>query len=84
MCDLSSDEVRNQRGTLTKPGIESPFRGRSVSENLDLFLRMRAGEFQDGEKTLRAKIDVQHSNLNMRDPVMYRIIPAEHHRTGNT
>ncbi|MEL0338283.1 MAG: glutamine--tRNA ligase/YqeY domain fusion protein [bacterium] len=84
VCDLSSDEVRNQRGTLTKPGIESPFRDRSVSENLDLFLRMRAGEFQDGEKTLRAKIDVQHSNLNMRDPVMYRILHAEHHRTGNT
>ena len=84
VCDLSSDEVKNQRGTLTKPGIESPFRNRSVSENLDFFLRMRAGEFQDGEKTLRAKIDVQHSNLNMRDPVMYRILHAEHHRTGNT
>ena len=84
VCDLSSDEVKNQRGTLTKPGIESPFRNRSVSENLDLFSRMRAGEFQDGEKTLRAKIDVQHSNLNMRDPVMYRILHAEHHRTGNT
>ena len=84
VCDLSSDEVRNQRGTLTKPGIESPFRDRSVSENLDLFSRMRAGKFQDGEKTLRAKIDVQHSNLNMRDPVMYRILHAEHHRTGNT
>ena len=84
VCDLSSDEVKNQRGTLTKPGIESPFRDRSVSENLDLFSKMRAGEFQDGEKTLRAKIDVQHSNLNMRDPVMYRILHAEHHRTGNT
>ncbi|OUV04687.1 MAG: glutamine--tRNA ligase [bacterium TMED80] len=84
VCDLSSDEVRNQRGTLTKPGIESPFRNRSVSENLELFSRMRAGKFQDGEKTLRAKIDVQHSNLNMRDPVMYRILHAEHHRTGNT
>ena len=84
VCDLSSDEVRNQRGTLTKPGIESPFRDRSVSENLDLFSRMRAGEFQDGEKTLRAKIDVQHSNLNMRDPVMYRILHAKHHRTRNT
>ena len=84
VCDLSSDEVKNQRGTLTKPGIESPFRDRSVSENLDLFSRMRAGKFQDGEKTLRAKIDVQHSNLNMRDPVMYRILHAEHHRTGNT
>ena len=84
VCDLSSDEVKTQRGTLTKPGIESPFRDRSVSENLDLFSRMRAGRFQDGEKTLRAKIDVQHSNLNMRDPVMYRILHAEHHRTGNT
>ena len=84
VCDLSSDEVRNQRGTLTKPGIESPFRDRSVSENLSLFSRMRAGEFQDGEKTLRAKIDVQHSNLNMRDPVMYRILHAKHHRTMNT
>ena len=84
VCDLSSDEVKNQRGTLTKPGIESPFRDRSVSENLDLFSRMRAGKFQDGEKTLRAKIDVQHSNLNMRDPVMYRILHAEHHRTGDT
>ena len=84
VCDLSSEEVKNQRGTLTKPGIESPFRDRPVSENLDLFSRMRAGEFQDGEKTLRAKIDVQHSNLNMRDPVMYRILHAEHHRTGHT
>ena len=84
VCDLSSDEVKNQRGTLTKPGIKSPFRDRSVSENLDLFSKMRAGEFPDGEKTLRAKIDVQHSNLNMRDPVMYRILHAEHHRTGNT
>ena len=84
VCDLSSYEVKNQRGTLTKPGIESPFRNRSVSENLDLFSKMRAGEFQDGEKTLRAKIDVQHSNLNMRDPVMYRILHAEHHRSGNT
>ena len=84
VCDLSADEVKSQRGTLTKPGIESPFRHRSVSENLDLFSRMRAGEFQDGEKTLRARIDVQHSNLNMRDPVMYRILHAEHHRTGNT
>ncbi len=84
VCDLSTNEVKNQRGTLTKPGIESPFRNRSVSENIDLFSRMRAGEFQDGEKTLRAKIDVQHSNLNMRDPVMYRILHAEHHRTGNT
>ena len=84
VCDLSSDEVKTQRGTLKKPGIESPFRDRAVSENLDLFSRMRAGRFQDGEKTLRAKIDVQHSNLNMRDPVMYRILHAEHHRTGST
>ena len=84
VCDLSPDEVRNQRGTLTKPGIESPFRDRSVYENLDLFSKMKAGEFQDGEKTLRARIDAQHSNLNMRDPVMYRILHAEHHRTGST
>ena len=84
VCDLSSDEVKTQRGTLKKPGIESPFRDRAVSENLDLFSRMRAGRFQDGEKTLRAKIDVQHSNLNMRDPVMYRILHAKHHRTGST
>ena len=83
VCDLKSEEVKNQRGTLKKPGIESPFRTRSTSENLDLFLKMRAGDFLDGEKTLRAKIDMQHANLNMRDPVMYRILHAKHHRTGN-
>src|SRR5438132_4661613 len=83
VCDLSADEVRETRGTLTKPGQESPYRNRSVEENLDLFRRMRAGEFADGSRTLRAKIDMAHPNLNMRDPVMYRILHAEHHRTGN-
>ena len=83
VCDLKSEDVKNKRGTLKKPGIESPFRTRSTSENLDLFLKMRAGDFLDGEKTLRAKIDMQHANLNMRDPVMYRILHAKHHRTGN-
>ena len=83
VCDLSADEVRRQRGTLTEPGQESPFRNRSVEENLDLFARMRAGEFPDGARTLRAKIDMASPNLNMRDPVMYRILHAEHHRTGN-
>ena len=83
VCDLKSEEVKDQRGTLKNPGIESPFRNRSISENLELFKKMRAGEFLDGEKTLRAKIDMQHANLNMRDPVMYRILHAKHHRTGN-
>ena len=83
VCDLKSEEVKDQRGTLKNPGIESPFRNRSISENLDLFKKMRAGEFLDGEKTLRAKIDMQHANLNMRDPVMYRILHAKHHRTGS-
>jgi glutaminyl-tRNA synthetase len=81
--DLSADEIREHRGTLTKPGKESPYRNRPVDENLDLFARMRAGEFPDGSKTLRAKIDVASPNLNMRDPVMYRIRHAEHHRTGD-
>jgi glutaminyl-tRNA synthetase len=81
--DLSAEEVRQYRGTLTEPGKESPYRNRSVEENLDLFERMRAGEFADGSKTLRAKIDMASPNLNMRDPVMYRILHAEHHRTGN-
>jgi len=80
--DLSADEIREFRGTLTKPGIESPYRNRSVEENLDLFQRMRNGEFGDGEKVLRAKIDMKSGNLNMRDPVMYRIIHASHPRTG--
>jgi glutaminyl-tRNA synthetase len=83
VCDLSADEVRKQRGTLTEPGQESPYRNRSVEENLDLFARMKAGEFPDGARTVRAKIDMASPNLNMRDPVMYRILHAEHHRTGN-
>ena len=81
--DLSADEIRQHRGTLTAPGKESPYRNRSVEENLDLFRRMRAGEFPDGAKVLRAKIDIAAPNLNMRDPVMYRILHAEHHRTAN-
>ena len=81
--DLTADEVREYRGTLTQPGKESPYRNRAVEENLDLFQRMRAGEFPDGTRTLRAKIDMASPNLNMRDPVMYRILHAEHHRTGN-
>jgi glutaminyl-tRNA synthetase len=83
VCDLSADEVRRTRGTLTEPGKESPFRNRGIGENLDLFERMRAGEFPDGARTLRAKIDMASPNLNMRDPVMYRILHAEHHRTGD-
>jgi glutaminyl-tRNA synthetase len=83
VCDLSAEEVRRYRGTLNEPGRESPYRNRSVEENLDLFARMRAGEFPDGSRTLRAKIDMASPNLNMRDPVMYRILHAEHHRTGN-
>ncbi|HLK21578.1 MAG TPA: glutamine--tRNA ligase/YqeY domain fusion protein [Bryobacteraceae bacterium] len=83
VCDLSGDEVRKQRGTLTEPGQESPYRNRSVEENLALFARMKAGEFPDGARTLRAKIDMASPNLNMRDPIMYRILHAEHHRTGN-
>jgi glutaminyl-tRNA synthetase len=81
--DLSADEIHDYRGTLTTPGRESPHRDRSVEENLDLFKRMRAGEFADGEKVLRAKIDMAHPNLNMRDPVMYRILHAKHHNTGD-
>jgi glutaminyl-tRNA synthetase len=80
---LDADEVRDYRGTLTEPGRKSPYRERSVEENLDLFQRMRAGEFQDGEHVLRAKIDMASPNINLRDPVMYRIKHAEHHRTGN-
>jgi glutaminyl-tRNA synthetase len=83
VCDLSAEEVRLTRGTLTEPGQPSPYRGRSVEENLELFERMRAGEFPDGARTLRAKIDMAAANLNLRDPVMYRILHAEHHRTGN-
>jgi glutaminyl-tRNA synthetase len=82
VCDLSADQTRQHRGTLTEPGKESPFRNRSIDENLDLFQRMKAGEFPDGTRTLKAKIDMAHPNINMRDPVMYRILHAEHHRTG--
>jgi glutaminyl-tRNA synthetase len=83
VCDLTADEIREYRGTLTEPGRESPYRNRSIEENLDLFERMRAGEFPDGSRTLRAKIDMASPNLNMRDPVMYRILHAAHHRTGD-
>jgi glutaminyl-tRNA synthetase len=83
VCDLSADQIREYRGTLTEPGRESPFRDRTVEENLDLFERMRRGEFDDGSRTLRAKIDMASGNLNMRDPVMYRILRASHHRTGD-
>ncbi|MDI6791027.1 MAG: glutamine--tRNA ligase/YqeY domain fusion protein [Thermodesulfobacteriota bacterium] len=83
VCDLSPEEIREYRGTLTAPGKESPYRMRSVEENLDLFERMRAGEFEDGSRVLRAKIDMASGNLNMRDPVMYRILRATHHRTGD-
>ena len=82
VCDLSPDEIREYRGTLTEPGKESPYRNRSIEENMALFQRMRAGEFPDGSHVLRAKIDMASPNLNMRDPVMYRILHAEHHRTG--
>jgi len=81
--DLSAEEIRKYRGTLTEPGKNSPYRERSVEENLNLFERMKAGEFPDGSRVLRAKIDMASPNLNMRDPVMYRILHAEHHRTGN-
>lgn len=83
VCDLSAEQIRETRGTLTSPGRNSPFRNRSVEENLDLFMRMKAGEFADGEKVLRAKIDMASSNLNMRDPVIYRVVHARHHNTGD-
>ncbi len=83
VCDLTADEMREYRGTLSTPGKESPYRNRSVEENLDLFERMKNGEFPDGSKTLRAKIDVTSPNINMRDPVLYRIAHAHHHRTGD-
>ncbi len=81
--DLSADQIHEYRGTLTKPGTESPYRNRSDEENLDLFQRMRNGEFLDGARVLRAKIDMASGNMNLRDPVMYRIIHAAHHRTGD-
>ncbi len=83
VCDLSAEEMRQMRGTLTSPGKESPYRNRSVDENLDLFDRMKSGEFAEGAKVLRAKIDMASPNLNLRDPVLYRISHATHHRTGN-
>ncbi|MCK4606126.1 MAG: glutamine--tRNA ligase/YqeY domain fusion protein [candidate division Zixibacteria bacterium] len=83
VCDLSGDEIREYRGTLTEPGRNSPYHDRSIEESLDLFERMRAGEFEDGSRVLRAKIDMAAGNLNMRDPVIYRIIRATHHRTGD-
>jgi len=82
--DLCAEEIRKTRGTLTRPGSESPYRNRSVEENLDLFERMQAGEFDDGSRVLRAKIDMAAPNLNLRDPVMYRILKVAHHRTGDT
>jgi glutaminyl-tRNA synthetase len=83
VCDLSAEETKEYRGTLTEPGRDSPYRSRSVEENLDLFERMRAGEFQDGARVLRAKIDMASPNMNLRDPVMYRILHSTHHRTGD-
>ncbi len=83
VCDLTPEQMREFRGTLTEPGVNSPYRDRSIAENLDLFTRMRAGEFPDGARTLRAKIDMSSGNINLRDPVMYRILHAHHHRTGN-
>ena len=83
VCDLSADEMREYRGTLTEPGKDSPYRNRSVEENLDLFERMKNGEFSDGAKTLRAKIDMSSPNMNMRDPAIYRILHASHHRQGD-
>lgn len=83
VCDLNAEELRQYRGTLTEPGRESPYRNRSVAENLDLFARMKNGEFPDGSRTLRAKIDMAAPNLNFRDPVMYRILHLAHHRTGD-
>ena len=84
VCDLTADEIKSYRGTLTEPGKDSPFRNRSIEVNHDLFMRMKSGEFPDGSRTLRAKIDMSHPNLNMRDPVIYRILHASHHRTGDT
>ncbi len=83
VCDLSSDQVSRTRGNLKEPGKDSPYRNRPVEENLDLFDRMRKGEFPDGSRTLRAKIDMAHPNLNMRDPVMYRVLHQRHHNTGD-
>lgn len=83
VCDLSAEEIREYRGTLTEPGKNSPYRDRSIEENLDLFIRMRNGEFEDGAKVLRAKIDMAAANINMRDPIIYRIARVSHHNTGD-
>ena len=83
VCDLNADETRDHRGGLTEVGQESPYRNRSAAENLDLFRQMKEGVFPDGAKTLKAKIDMAHPNINMRDPVMYRVLHARHHRTGD-
>src|SRR5688500_15207534 len=83
VCDLTGEQIREHRGTLTQPGKNSPYRDRPVAENLDLFQRMKAGEFPDGTRVLRAKIDMASPNVNLRDPVMYRILHAHHHRTGD-
>ena len=83
VCDLDKDQIREYRGTLTEPGINSPYRDRSVEENLDLFERMKNGEFPDGARTLRAKIDMASPNINMRDPALYRILHRAHHQTGD-
>ena len=84
VCDLTAEQIREYRGTLTEPGKNSPYRDRSVEENLDLFERMKNGEFEDGTKVLRAKIDMASPNMNMRDPVIYRVAHMTHHRTGDT
>ena len=83
VCDLNAEQISSMRGTLTEPGKESPFRNRSVEENLKLFEEMKAGKYADGEKTLRAKIDMNHPNINMRDPVIYRIMHVHHFRQGD-
>ena len=83
VCDLTAEQMRETRGSLTEPGQNSPYRDRSVEENLDLFARMRAGEFKDGERILRAKIDMSSPNMNLRDPALYRIAHVHHHRTGD-
>ena len=83
VCELSAQEIRDYRGTLRRPGKDSPYRGRSVDVNLDLFKKMRSGEFSEGSRVLRAKIDMSSPNLNLRDPVIYRILDASHHRTGD-
>lgn len=83
VCDLTAEQIRQYRGTLTEPGKDSPYRNRSVEENLQLFENMKNGEFEDGSRVLRAKIDMSSPNLNMRDPVMYRILHANHHRSGD-